>query len=120
MVSTLSDAYFLPPGDKVRWASGWTSEGRAADGSGETEEADAEEEPRVRLPDPPGEDGAAAPGSPGLSMSAPVRVVCYNRACLNLPFNGCTLEKYTIAFFLWIFAENSWPWRQDRNPEEAD
>lgn len=55
-----------PPGDKVRRASGRAAEGRAADGRGEAQEADAEEESRVRLPDPPGEDGAAAPGAPGL------------------------------------------------------
>lgn len=76
MVSTVSDACLLPPGDKVRRASGWASEGRAADGSGEAEEADAEEESRVRLPDPPGEDGTAAPGAPGPIMSVPVVDVC--------------------------------------------
>lgn len=71
--STFSDSCLLPPGDKVRRASGWASEGRAADGGGEAEEADAEEEPRVRLPDPPGEDGTAAPGAPGTSTSVPMK-----------------------------------------------
>lgn len=66
MVSTVPDARFAPAGDKVRRASGRASEGRAADSGGEAEEADAEEKSRVRLPDPPGEDGAAAPGTPGL------------------------------------------------------
>lgn len=55
----------LPSGDKIWRTSGWAAEGWAADGGGEAEEADAEEESRVRLPDPPGEDGTAAPGSPG-------------------------------------------------------
>lgn len=55
----------FPSGDKIWRTSGWAAEGWAADGGGEAEEADAEEESRVRLPDPPGEDGTAAPGSPG-------------------------------------------------------
>lgn len=63
---------FFSPGDKVRRASGWASEGRAADGGGEAEEADAEEESRVRLPDPPGEDGTSAPGPSGLLLSVNV------------------------------------------------
>lgn len=52
-------------GDQIWRAFGWAAEGRAAHGGGETEKADAEEESRVRLPDPAGEDGAAAPGAPG-------------------------------------------------------
>lgn len=60
--------FFPPPGDKVWRASERAAEGRAAVGGGEAEEADAEEESRVRLPDSPGEDGAAAPGASGRSL----------------------------------------------------
>lgn len=62
------DACLVPPGDKIRRASGWASEGRVANRSGKAEEADVEKEQRVRLPDPPGEDGTAAPGAPGPSI----------------------------------------------------
>lgn len=62
------DSCLVPPGDKIWRASGWASEGRAADRSGKAKEADVEKEQRVWLPDPPGEDGAAAPGAPGPSI----------------------------------------------------
>lgn len=82
MLSSLCGACFLPAGDKIWWASGWASERWAADSSGEAEEADAKEESRVRLPDPPGEDGTAASGAPGPSMIVIVKLCEHRFVCV--------------------------------------
>lgn len=56
---------FFPLGDKIWGTSGWAAKGWTTLIGGEAEEADVEEESRVWLPDPAGEDGTTAPGSPG-------------------------------------------------------
>lgn len=102
---------FFPSGDKIWWTSGWDAEGWAPLIGGEAEEADVEEESRVWLPDPPGEDGTASPGPPGNTCKMCPR--------LSRPLQKNYLKKPNFAN-LSSFTENSWPWGQDRDPEKAD